>query len=399
MGNLLVAQSGGPTAAINASLAGVITMAKQNINIEIVYGSRYGINGVLNDNLVVLNELTDYELSLLEKTPGAYLGSARHLLSKVYDEEYEKILETVKKHNISYICFIGGNDSMDTVSKLSAYFESISYPCNVIGVPKTVDNDLVLTDHCPGFGSAGKYVASTLSEIKLDTAVYEKGRVTIVEIMGRDAGWLTACSKLPSIIGLGPDLIYMPEVAFDLDTFLNDVDALYKKNKKVLVAISEGIRDKDGNYMMALSTASKADGFGHTQLGGAAANLCEIVKERLGYNTRAVELSLPQRCAGHMVSKTDIDEAKRCGEFAVMSAIDNTAKFVCMIRDDSKKYSIHLELKNIHEVANKVKPFPKEWIINGNDISEEFINYAAPLIEGEVELEYKLGVPNYLRIK
>jgi len=399
MNNLLVFQSGGPTAVINASLAGVIKEAKNNKNIDNVLGSVNGIEGIFYNNIKILNELTDEELELLKVTPAAYLGSARYQLKEdISNNDYLVINEFVKKNEIKYICIIGGNDSMDTVNKLSIYFKSVNSNINVMGVPKTVDNDLVITDHTPGYGSAIKYIATTIEELKLDTSVYKKGRVTVVEIMGRDAGWLTAGSALARLNGLGPDLIYLPEVAFDTDEFLKNVKELYDKNKMVLVAVSEGIRHADGNYVLNdISNGSMSDVFGHQQLGGTAAVLAKIIKDRLNINTRSIELNLSQRCAGHILSLTDVNEAFNCGIKAANSVINTTGKVVVMKRLDKKEYEVGYELADVNEIANKVKEIPKEWIVDGKDVNDKFIEYTLPLILGEVEHKYVNGMPKYLK--
>ena len=381
-GNCIVGQSGGPTCVINSSLLGVIQEAKKHPEIEVVYGTLNGINGVITDNLVNLSNLDDENLELLKQTPSAILGSVRHCLSNDFkNPEYEKILENLKKHNIRYFFYIGGNDSMDTVSKLSTYFKMVDYECYVIGVPKTIDNDLVGTDHTPGYGSACKFISNTIHELKEDTNCYHKGRVTIVEIMGRDTGWLTACSKLASLNGNNPDLIYLPEIAFDLETFLEKVEQIFNKQNKVFVCISEGIRDKNGKLFVG---CNDSDVFGHVQLGGAALTLTNIVKERLNLPVRAIEFNLLQRCASTVSSSVDINEAIGCGKYAVKQAIKKkTGKMVTMNRVSDEPYKITYRLKNIKEIANQTKYFPKEWIVNGCDISNEFIKYALPLMNKE----------------
>ena len=397
-GNCIVGQSGGPTCVINSSLLGVIKEAKKHHEIDIVYGALNGINGVINDNLVNLSNLDEENQELLKQTPSAILGSVRHCLAKEFtNPEYEKILATLKKHNIRYFFYIGGNDSMDTVSKLSTYFKMVDYECYVIGVPKTIDNDLIGTDHTPGYGSASKFISNTVHELKEDTNCYHKGRVTIVEIMGRDTGWLTASSKLASLNGNNPDLIYLPEVAFDLETFLNKVDKIFKKQQKVLVCISEGIRDENGKLFVG---CNDSDVFGHVQLGGAALTLTNIVKERLNLPVRAIELNLLQRCASNISSKVDIEEAQKCGEFAVKQALKKqTGKMVTMIRKTSNPYKISYCLRNIKEIANQTKYFPKEWIVDGCDISNEFIEYALPLMNKEYKAKYVNGILKFASIE
>ncbi|MBQ8206581.1 MAG: 6-phosphofructokinase [Bacilli bacterium] len=397
-GNCIVGQSGGPTCVINSSLLGVIKEALKHKEIENVYGALNGINGVINDNLVNLSNLDEENKELLKQTPSAILGSVRHCLSDDFSNpEYEKILNNLKKHNVRYFFYIGGNDSMDTVSKLSTYFKMVDYECYVIGVPKTIDNDLVGTDHTPGYGSACKFISNTVHQLIEDTNCYHKGRVTVVEIMGRDTGWLTACSKLASLNGNNPDLIYLPEVTFDVEKFLKKVDAIYKKKKKVLVCISEGIRDKDGNLFVG---NVDNDVFGHAQLGGAALTLTNIVKERLNLSVRAIEFNLLQRCASTVSSSIDINEAIGCGRYAVKQAIlKNTGKMVTMNRISDDPYKITYSLKDIKEIANQTKYFPKEWIVNGCDISDEFIKYALPLMSKEHKGKYANGILKFASIE
>ena len=377
MSTLLVGESGGPTSVINSSLMGVVEEAKKHFNK--VYGLRYGIEGIINEDFIEIND----DISLI---PGAYLGSVRFKLT----DEYERILDVFKKYDVRYFVYIGGNDSMDTCNKIDKYLKSVGYECCVIGVPKTIDNDLVLTDHAPGYGSAAKYIATTFEEIYLDTNSYKEGRVTIVEVMGRDAGWLTASSSIAKLNGMGPDLIYLPENTFDLDKFLEDVKTIYDKKKKVLIAVSEGIKDKDNNYILKYRSFNNDDAFGHLQLGGVALILCEIVSDKLGYPVRAIELNLPQRCSMHLASLTDIIEAHNCGVYAVKAMLDEKSGYMVCLNDYS--------LKPLDDIATKVKYFPKKWIINGNDISEDYYDYVLPLIEGEVRLEYKNGIPVYKKL-
>lgn len=377
MSTLLVGQSGGPTAVINASVMGVINEAKKHV--DHVYGLRYGIEGIINEDFI---EISD-DISLI---PSAYLGSVRFMIT----DEYPRILEVFKKHEVRYFIYIGGNDSMDTCNKIDIYLKSVGYECSVIGVPKTIDNDLVLTHHSPGYGSAAKYIATSFEELYLDTHSYKEGRVTIVEVMGRDAGWLTASSAIAKLNGLGPDLIYLPEVTFDIEKFLSDVDKVYKKNKKVLVAVSEGIKDKEGNYLLKYRSFNNDDAFGHLQLGGVALVLCEMVNKRLNLPVRAIELNLMQRCAMHIASKTDINEAYNCGKEAVKACLNKYSGYMVTLNDYA--------LKPLKDIATKVKPFPIEWIINENSISDEFYAYVLPLIEGEVSLKFKNGIPFYKTI-
>lgn len=399
MGSLLIGQSGGPTSVINSSLVGAIKQALKEKKIDNIYGALYGINGVLTENFINLREY-EAELDDWSHTPAAMLGSVRFMLPEptIGNEIYENILTVFKKYNIEYFFYIGGNDSMDTCNKLNIYFQKISFKCQVIGIPKTIDNDLVLTDHCPGYGSAAKYVATTLMEIYQDIQVYEKGRVTIVEIMGRDAGWLTAAAKLTRINGEGVDLIYLPEVPFDIDEFISSVETIYKKNKKVLVAISEGIRDKFGEYILKYRSFNNNDSFGHLQLGGVSLILCEIVNERLGLSTRAIELNLPQRCASHLTSLADYKEAANCGKWAVKYALKGKTGMMISMKRVSN-YKIKYECVDLSKVASFVKGFPKEWIVNNNDISDSYLEYALPLIKGETKPNFNQGLPIHKKIK
>lgn len=399
MGSLLIGQSGGPTSVINSSLIGAVKQALKEGKIDNIYGALYGISGVLSENFLNLKEYEN-ELDTLAHTPAALLGSVRFMLPEptIGNETYEKIISVFKKYNIEYFFYIGGNDSMDTCNKLNVYFQKVSFKCKVIGIPKTIDNDLVLTDHCPGYGSAAKYVATTLMEIYQDIQVYEKGRITIVEIMGRDAGWLTAASKLTRINDEGVDLIYLPEVPFDMSEFLNSVKTIYQKNKKVLVAVSEGIRDQNGEYILKYRSFNNNDSFGHLQLGGVSLVLCKIINEQLGLSTRAIELNLPQRCASHLTSLTDFKEAANCGKWAVKYALKGkTGVMISMNRISD--YKIKYDCVPLSKVASFVKGFPTEWIINNNDISDEYLSYALPLIKGETGPKFYQGLPVHKKIK
>lgn len=397
MGSLLVGQSGGPTAVINSTIQGVFKEALKHEEITHLYGAIHGIDGVLNEKFIEITK--DSNLKHWNTTPGAILGSVRFRLKK-YPEDliyYEKILEVFKKYDITYFFYCGGNDSMDTCCKIDYYFKQIGYKCTVIGLPKTVDNDLVETDHCPGYGSAAKIVSTMMAEIYHDTSVYKKGRVTIVEVMGRDAGWLTASTSLAKIYDNGPDLIYLPESPFDMNKFLEDVKALYNKQKKVLVAVSEGIKDQNGEYILNYQNSLEGDAFGHLQLGGVALVLSNTVAKELHLPVRAIELNLPQRCAAHLGSLTDVKEAYKCGAFGVKSALKNkTGYMVAMER--VKDYQIKFVLKPLNKIAELVNPFPTKWIINGNQISEEYFKYVLPLIKGESYPEYVDGLPVFAKI-
>lgn len=402
VGSCIFGQSGGPTAVINASAYGVIKTALEAECITKVYGASHGIKGVLDDQLFVMDEEDPEELKLLLHTPSSELGSCRYKIAdpSVDDTDYKRILEIFKKYNVRYFFYNGGNDSMDTCNKISKYMQSVNYDCRVMGVPKTIDNDLFGTDHCPGFASAAKYIATSCMEINKDARVYDTGMVTIVEIMGRHAGWLAASASLASEFGSGPDLIYLPETNFDMDKFLGDVERIYKANKKVLVAVSEGIHYADGTFVSEAKT-SATDGFGHAQLGGLAAMLADIVKKRLDVKVRGIELSLLQRCGAHLASQTDITEAFTAGKIAVLSAVEGKTDFmVAFERANSENYEINYELLPLSSVANFEKKVPLEWINESqNGLKHEFIDYCLPLIQGEPTLPLENSLPRYARLK
>lgn len=400
--NCIVAQSGGPTAAINASLAGVIKEAVSCGEFDTVYGSQNGITGILEDSILNLTNLikeNPNNLFTLQKSPAMYLGSCRYKLPS-YDQEkevYKVIFEKFKELSVSAFFYIGGNDSMDTVHKLSVYGEKTGSPVRILGIPKTIDNDLCVTDHTPGFGSAAKYIASTMLEIAHDTYIYNLKSVTIVEIMGRDAGWLTAASALArNSYSKAPHLIYLPETPFSTEEFLSDVKKLLEKQNDVIVAVSEGIRDKDGKYISA--SDEKLDNFGHVQLNGAGKTLEYLVSEKLGVKVRSIELSILQRCASHIASKTDLDEAFSSGEYAVKLALKGeTASMVAMKRKEP--YTISYHAAPIGDIANEIKSVPREWINPaGNDVTQEMVSYLLPLIQGEVDIAYENGIPVYLPV-
>ncbi len=408
IGNAVVGQSGGPTAAINATLAGVIQGAKEaHINgvIEKLYGMRNGIEGFLREDLVDLFEIFDDDerLQTLSMTPAAALGSCRRKM-KSHNEDaptYSRLLEIFKKYNIRYFFYIGGNDSMDTVLKLSEYAASHDYEMRVVGVPKTIDNDLTATDHTPGFGSAAKFVATTVKEILRDVNVYTMKAVTIVEIMGRDAGWLTASSALACVNdGIGPDLVYLPETVFDMDAFIADVEKKLDEHPAVLICISEGVRFADGEYVGAGIHSKTFDAFGHRQLSGVGKVLEQLVKERIGCKVRSIELSLTQRCASHIASRTDISESQMVGCGAVRFAVDGkTAIMATLERVESDTYKANVGFAEISGIANSVKSVPSEFInTSGNHVSEECIEYLLPLIQGELDVQYENGLPKHFII-
>ncbi|NLL55847.1 MAG: 6-phosphofructokinase [Clostridiales bacterium] len=407
VGACVFGQSGGPTSVINSSAAGVFLEALNQKNITKVYGAAHGIKGILEENLYVINEESKEELELLKYTPSSALGSVRYRLKNVGDDEtdYKRILEVFKKYNIRYFFYNGGNDSMDTCNKVSKYLLKSGYDCNIIGVPKTIDNDLYGTDHCPGYGSAAKYIATTLMELNLDATVYDKGQITIVEIMGRNAGWLTAASQLASYKGLGPDLVYLPEKAFDIDKFLIDVKKVADENNgKCIVALSEGIKTKDGEYVteaLVNNANLSKDSFGHAQLGGVAAVLAELVKEKIGGKVRAIEFSLMQRCGAHLASKVDVEEAFNAGKYAVKYACEGyTDKMVVFKRAEGDKYDISYELMDIELAANTEKKVPQEWIKPDNTgLTQEFVDYALPLIQGDCKATLVDGLPRFAKLK
>ncbi len=402
--NVIVAQSGGPTAAINASLAGVINGVVDSEAYDKVFGAVHGIQGVFKRQFINLTQLTEESYSsveFLQTTPAMYLGSCRYKMPSIEEniEAYKQIFNIFEEMNVGAFFYIGGNDSMDTTAKLSAYAKMIGSDIKIAGVPKTIDNDLVLTDHTPGFGSAAKYIASSLIEIAHDTYIYDLPSVTIVEIMGRDAGWLTAASVLArNKYNRAPQLIYLPEVPFDVDNFINDVKTEIEVSKNVVVAVSEGIRDKDGNYICA-GTATN-DTFGHAQLSGAGKALEYLVKEKIGVKVRSIELNILQRCAGHISSRTDLDEATKLGEFAVQFTAKGFSGFMTSIkRKSTVPYLYDIEMADVSQIANKAKSVPVEWITpEHNDVTRDVISYIKPLIQGEVSITYRDGLPVYIDI-
>lgn len=405
--NLIVGQSGGPTAVINASLYGVVTEALRLGEVfGQVYGMINGIEGVLSENLMDMRVLDEHEMSILKYTPGAYLGSCRYKLPEdLSDPIYESIFKIFEKYEIGYFFYIGGNDSMDTVSKLSRCAAHFGADICFVGIPKTVDNDLVLTDHTPGFGSAAKYVATTVAEIAVDASVYDhRQSVTIVEIMGRHAGWLTGASALArEISGDAPDLIYMPETTFSIDKFVDDIRRKLEQKNNLIVCVSEGIHTDDGTFICELDSHVGEDTFGHKMLAGAAKYLEEIVREKIGVKVRSVELNVSQRCSSMMLSRTDQKEASGAGAFGVMQAAlrgreEATGNMVAFVRASSDTYKIDYCLRDVNRICNREKTIPEEWVTkDGTDVTEDFIHYVRPLIEGEVKIERKNGVPVFAR--
>ncbi len=387
--NIIVGQSGGPTAVINSSLYGVLAEGLTHAaQIGVVYGMVNGIQGFLEDKYMDLGQvLQSREKEALTYTPGAYLGSCRYKLPEdLTNPVYGQLFQKLEELQIGYFFYIGGNDSMDTVSKLSRYAEQVNSPIRFIGIPKTIDNDLVLTDHTPGFGSAARYVATVVREIVTDAEVYDTKSVTIVEIMGRHAGWLTAASVLARRFkGDNPVLVYLPEVAFDLEAFLQNVTTALDKRKNLVVCVSEGIHDGKGKFICEYDTAVGTDTFGHKMLSGSGKFLENLIRQRLGVKVRSVELNVAQRCSSGHISRTDRDEAILAGRFGVQAALQKkTGKMVAFQREDGPDYRISCSLKDVNAVCNQEKKVPRDWILDGCDMSEAFVAYGAPLIQGAV---------------
>ena len=399
--NLLVGQSGGPTAVINGSLYGVVSEGLANPAIGKVIGMVNGIEGFLAGRTMEMAPLAENgELERIRTTPGSFLGSCRYKLPEdLSDPVYPELFKKFEEFEIGYFFYIGGNDSMDTVSKLSRYAASVGNKIRIIGVPKTIDNDLVETDHTPGFGSAAKYVASTVREIAIDASVYDnKQSVTIVEIMGRHAGWLTAASVLArKFEGDNPVLIYLPEVAFDTDAFIEKVKEKLQTTSNLVVCISEGINDGNGTFVCELASDVGVDNFGHKMLTGSGKYLENLVKEKLGVKVRSVELNVCQRCSSSCLSATDLNEAVESGRFAVKAAIDGeTGKMITFIRKSSEPYELEFGTADVNIICNMEKPVPQKWITeNGSDIGGEFIAYARPLVQCNVEVPMKDGLPYF----
>lgn len=401
--NCMVAQSGGPTSAINASLAGVIAGVKESGMYDVCYGAINGVLGILNEHYMNLSEKIADEKTLqrLMVTPAMYLGSCRHKLPTYQADEapYVFIFQLFERLSVKAFFYIGGNDSMDTVLKLSDYAKKIKSDVKIIGIPKTIDNDLCMTDHTPGFGSAAKYIASSILEIAHDTFIYAVKSVTIVEIMGRDAGWLTASSALArNEYNSAPHLIYLPEVSFDRKQFIADVKEQLSRRDNVIIAVSEGIKDANGNYVTV--SEESADHFGHRQLSGAGKALELLVKEEIDVKVRSVEVNVLQRCAAHMVSKTDIEEAFSQGKYGVTLAEQGKSGcMVCLKRIFDAPYRTECDCADILAIANEAKMIPRDWInARGNDIMPELLSYLYPLIQGEIAVEYVDGVPAYMNV-
>ena len=400
MKNMIVGQSGGPTAVINGSLYGVVSEGfKHPESIEHVYGMINGIEGFLSNQIMDMHPLLkNGDLELIRTTPGSYLGSCRYKLPEdLNNQVYPELFQKFEDYNIGYFFYIGGNDSMDTVSKLSRYAAKIQSPIRVIGVPKTIDNDLVETDHTPGFGSAAKFVATTVREIAIDASVYDnKKSVTIVEIMGRHAGWLTAASALArKFEGDNPVLIYLPEVAFNQEDFLEKVKKALETTPNLVVCVSEGINDGNGTFICEFASDVGVDTFGHKMLTGSGKYLENLIKEKLGVKVRSVELNVSQRCSSSCLSKTDLDEADHSGAFAVNTALNGeTGKMISFVRTNTSPYELSFSTADVNIICNQEKAVPLSWITkDGSDVTDEFIRYAAPLIQGSVDVPTENGLP------
>ncbi len=395
-GNVLVAQSGGPTSVINASLAGVVSEALNHECIEEIYGGLNGVLGILNEELIDLAAESQQTIRALRHTPGAALGSSRYKLRR--DEDFARVLEVFEAHNIRYFFYAGGNDSQDTADKISKLADERGYDIRVIGIPKTIDNDLVATDHCPGYGSVIKYVASTVREMACDNASFTSSGdfVSILEVMGRSAGWIAAgaaLAKRKDYPNDPPHIICLPEVPFDGAKFLEDVQRTLAREKYCLVVVGEGLVDADGNYISVTSGAT--DNFGHAQLGGAADYLKGLLENNLNLKARTAKLGYVQRSAVHLSSKADNDEAFMAGQAAVAAAIaGETDKMVTLLRGDTDHYTCETGLAPLADIANGVKPLPQDWIHeDGVSMNHQFIRYASPLIQGEVPVPYENGLP------
>lgn len=401
--NAIVGQSGGPTAVINASLYGVVYEALNREDvIGTIYGMINGIEGFLNENMMDMKPLeVNGELELIKTTPGSYLGSCRYKLPEdLTDAVYPQLFEKFEKYNIGYFFYIGGNDSMDTVDKLSKYLNDKGITdITVVGAPKTIDNDLCGTDHCPGFGSAAKYIGTTFAELERDCHVYTTKAVTIVEVMGRDAGWLTAASCLARANGAkGPDFIYLCEVPFSIDTFLKDVKAKLEEQDAVIIAVSEGVKNKDGRYISEEVQSSAVDSFGHSYIAGAAKVLEDAVRNEIGCKVRSIELNLMQRCAAHLASATDIQESRMLGKAACQYALDGAGGMMAaVIRTSDKPYATEFKALPVCDIANAIKSVPADYINDaGNDVTEKMVDYLTPLIQGEMNTVYENGIPKYI---
>ena len=403
MKNMLVAQSGGPSAAINATITGVIDAGLASSRVEHVYGALTGLKGVLNENFVMLDDIcrSPETRDLLAVTPAAALGSCRWKLKNPEEDkrEFEEIIRILRKNNIGYFIYTGGYDSMDTVYKLSVYCREHGVDdIKIMGAPKTIDNDLGETDHCPGFGSAAKFIATAFTEIACDCYVYDIPSVTVVEVMGRNAGWLTASAALARNEARHvPQLIYLCERAFDTERFVEDVKEALERENNIIIAVSEGLKDARGNYVGEEMKSGKEDAFGHKYLSGIGKYLEQVITDKISCKVRSVELNILQRCAGYMLSETDIIESRNLGAFAAVSAIrGESGKMSALKRMPGDNYQVEIVLADLSKIANVEKTVPLEWITeNGHDITQEMVDYLRPLIRGEVRIPYKDGVPEH----
>ncbi len=402
--NIAIAQSGGPTCAINASLVGVFKQGLLTEKIDAIFGSINGIEGIINDDLLNLKSVirTNEDMELLRQTPSTMLGSCRYKLPSIEDDKgvYEKILKCFEKHRIKIFIYIGGNDSMDTVVKLSDFLKQEGSDIRVIGVPKTIDNDLPVTDHTPGFGSAAKYVAATVQEIIRDSSVYSIQSVTIVEIMGRHSGWLAASSCMLRANGEeAPHLIYLPESEFSAKQFIEDVRKQMAKHKAVIVAVSEGVTLTDEAEGMEDFQSGATDVFGHKYLSGVGKFLERMVAKEIGCKVRSIELNVMQRCSSHICSKTDIDEAERIGRHALRAALDGeTGKMMFFRRVSDMPYAVTIEMTDAKNVANLEKKFPQKWIVpEQNQVTDSAVKYFLPLVQGEVNICMRNGMPMHFQ--
>lgn len=399
--NMIIGQSGGPTAVINASLAGAIEYAFDCEEIDRVYGMVHGIQGLLDDNI---KDLTEHfgnrpsRLNRLRMTPAMFLGSCRFKLNNT-EEQYKQIIAQLEKYNVGYFFYIGGNDSMDTVDKLSKYITMNNIDIKVVGIPKTIDNDLVGIDHSPGYASAAKYIALAVRNVAYDTAIYSIKSVHIIEAMGRDAGWLAASSALcRDSKNVAPHLIYLPEIPFSVEKFVDDVREKLEEYNSVIVVVSEGVRDKDGKYIS--SRGDKVDKFGHVMLSGTASYLKDVVEEQIGCKVRALEPSVLQRSAGHTASLTDITEAQNLGSVAVQAALKGeSGVFSTLRRTSNNPYTVEYSTERVSVVANAVKTVPLEWITpSGNDVTKDMVDYIKPLVRGVPQIPYRDGLPDYVNV-
>ena len=406
-GNVIVGQSGGPTAVINSSLAGVFKTAKDR-GFNKVYGMMYGIQGFLDEQYVDLSDYikNEMDLELLKRTPSAFLGTCRYKMPAIHEDRtvYEKVFELLDKMEIEVFVYIGGNDSMDTIKKLSDYAMLTGARQKFIGCPKTIDNDLALTDHTPGYGSAAKYIGTSTKEIIRDCLgfSYKKKNVTIIEVMGRNAGWLTGATALSKGEDCdGPDLIYLPEIPFDIDVFQKRVEDLLKEKDVVVAAVSEGIKNSEGKYICQLTAGSDStDAFGHIQMTGTASYLASVIQKDLGCKTRAVELSTLQRAAAHLASKIDVDEAFNVGGATIKAADEGSSGVMVVIeRVSDDPYQSTTQVYDVHRIANAEKLVPRKWINKDGDyVTEEFLDYARPLIQGQYSPMMVEGLPRHLNI-